>query len=226
MNTKESIKEMLTEKTGKNMLDSGDAYGRHWEKNQERAFDEEPQVLVNFIGGQAEYAVNIYHYLKEILEIDNFSKKLDQYLQETEVHWVNEAMEALESLFINVKKGEVENTYNYESNLSQVLLFQVFTLELAEEEEDILYVFLQIHQGCDVRGGYTDVRCFKLVGLIDPLVDIIGTIEDQEVETLDDGINLTDEKGDKVQFNEGMNYSLQIRPFYENEIELSEIYLS
>ena len=29
---------MLTENTGKHMLDSGGAYGRHWERNQKKSF--------------------------------------------------------------------------------------------------------------------------------------------------------------------------------------------
>ena len=32
--TQKMLARMLTENTGRNILDSGDAYGRHWEKNQ------------------------------------------------------------------------------------------------------------------------------------------------------------------------------------------------
>lgn len=34
MKTKHLIYEMLTENTGRHMLDSGGAYGRNWERNQ------------------------------------------------------------------------------------------------------------------------------------------------------------------------------------------------
>ena len=33
--TEKVIREMLTESTGRHMLDSGGIYGRHWEKNQQ-----------------------------------------------------------------------------------------------------------------------------------------------------------------------------------------------
>lgn len=36
MNTAEVIASMLTENTGRHMLDSGGAYGRNWERNHGR----------------------------------------------------------------------------------------------------------------------------------------------------------------------------------------------
>jgi hypothetical protein len=46
------------------------------------------------------------------------------------------------------------NTYNEENLLSQTLLFNYFELEKEG------YVVLQVHGGCDVRGGYTDPQVF------------------------------------------------------------------
>ncbi|MEM4036040.1 MAG: hypothetical protein QXU97_05480 [Fervidicoccaceae archaeon] len=49
------------------------------------------------------------------------------------------------------------NTYNFECNLlSQVL--QGITFKVGDD----YYVMLQVHNGCDVRGGYTKPRFFKL----------------------------------------------------------------
>ena len=48
------------------------------------------------------------------------------------------------------------NTYNGGSDLSQVL--QGAWLEDADGDT---YLLLQIHGGCDVRGGYTDAKLFK-----------------------------------------------------------------
>ena len=48
------------------------------------------------------------------------------------------------------------NSYNYDSNLSQVI--QGTWGEFDGEP----YVLLQVHQGCDVRGGYTDAKLFKI----------------------------------------------------------------
>lgn len=46
------------------------------------------------------------------------------------------------------------NTYNGECLLSQTLQFIYF------EYEGDSYVLLQVHGGCDVRGGYTDAKVF------------------------------------------------------------------
>jgi len=46
MKTKEIIYNMLTENTGRHMLDSGGAYGRNWERNQVKTiedFENEPE---------------------------------------------------------------------------------------------------------------------------------------------------------------------------------------
>jgi hypothetical protein len=47
------------------------------------------------------------------------------------------------------------NTYNGESELSQIL--QGSWIEL----DGYQYVLLQIHGGCDARGGYTNAKLFK-----------------------------------------------------------------
>ena len=45
--TREVIAEMLRENTGRSVLDSGDYYGRHWEANQNRDFEKEPEGLLH-----------------------------------------------------------------------------------------------------------------------------------------------------------------------------------
>lgn len=56
--------------------------------------------------------------------------------------------------------GDVEikqtiNTYNSDSDLSQILQYSWLTIN------DEQYLLLQIHGGCDARGGYTDAKLFK-----------------------------------------------------------------
>lgn len=46
--TQEKIIELLKEPTGRSILDSGDYYGRHWERNQGRDFVAEPPVELSF----------------------------------------------------------------------------------------------------------------------------------------------------------------------------------
>jgi hypothetical protein len=94
-----------------------------------------------------------------------------------------------------ISTGTVENTYNHENNLSQILLFVTFNYEGNK------YALLQIHGGADVRGGYTDTRCFKLNGYLTGNVDIYGSINGEEVSNSYNGYSLTYENGDAVEYN-------------------------
>lgn len=49
------------------------------------------------------------------------------------------------------------NTYNYDEYLSQTLQYLLFS-----DEYDTDYILLQIHNGADVRGGYTAPRVFEI----------------------------------------------------------------
>jgi hypothetical protein len=62
---------------------------------------------------------------------------------------------------VNAAYGELTeprswNTYNGEDALAQVLQGVTYA------DEDAVYVLLQIHGGCDVRGGYTRPRVFRV----------------------------------------------------------------
>jgi hypothetical protein len=260
MKTESAIAAMLTENTGRHFLDSGGAYGRNWERNQNRAFEAEPATTLSFRYGEIEVTHNVFHFLKEKLSYDEDGNRalrcLDRYLRlvnfhtdrgrdyDSETHawtpakngegpdvgtlreefpeffraWKARKDEAdrddcadcngtgevkqadaegkiivdaddvpievpcevckgrgwihSSSIKWSPKKGIVAespyevgsfgeggppitcNTYNEECLLSQTLLFTYFELENEE------YVVLQIHGGCDVRGGYTMPQVF------------------------------------------------------------------
>jgi hypothetical protein len=54
-------------------------------------------------------------------------------------------------------KGDGFNSYNWCSNYSQDIQGQFLTSDGGD-----LYVLLQIHNGADARGGYTDAKLFKM----------------------------------------------------------------
>ena len=163
---KETIERLLKESTGKALCDSGDAYGRHWEKNQDRTFENEQPVTWDEDG----VTRNIYHYLVENLEITVHSGALDEdfqafskdsgdyYLADMEA-WIDKMWDTgiLESdQYISPGRPQCYNTYNGECLLSQTL--QYFLFYSGGE----YYILLQVHQGCDVRGGYTAPRIFAV----------------------------------------------------------------
>lgn len=170
-NVETVIKAMLTESTGRHMMDSGDAYGRHWEENQKTPPWNKPRLQVEY-----DYVVmNIYHFLAESdlgLERDQWAlqreRELYDYAEDRSGSWLTDMED-----FAEVKTyggghgiyGDVvrENTYNTEYGA----LTQDFQFVFWPEGEDH-FVALQIHQGADIRGGYTKPRVFRFGDVYEP----------------------------------------------------------
>jgi hypothetical protein len=143
---KRAIQEMLVENTGCSILDSGGAYGRGWEKNRSRDFENEESYLTNF------------------LEMTEESKRLDKLLQKAiDLGDTDNYMADMEDFM--EEQGQdgythysITNTYNYDNILSEALQYGI----LISEDTDEHFIILQLHNGCDVRGGYTRPRVFSL----------------------------------------------------------------
>lgn len=166
--TERIIAEMLWENTGVHILDSGGAYGRHWQKNRQiKDFRKTPRVRVEvWKDGEVIANVNVFHYLVAYLERTRECEILERMLYsyaESEEHqhdpWLAIMEDFAEEILVNLGYDvhPTVNTYNYENVLSQVLQYIIF------ENEDKTYIMLQIHNGCDVRGGYTAPRIFEVV---------------------------------------------------------------
>ena len=81
----EIIKNMMCEDTGKSLLDSGDAYGRHYEENQENGIMTGPQKVDFWTDGEKETEltpiVPLYDFLTYNLEVDGDSERFeDEFL--------------------------------------------------------------------------------------------------------------------------------------------------
>lgn len=167
--TERVISHMLKENTGRHMLDSGGAYGRNWERNQDRDFKSEPASKGRFVYRQygdkpayweIEYEINVFHYLSEYLAYDRgMTRRFKRATQAfTDQPWLELMCEWAEEMHQGRRKPETFNSYNGPSHLSQVIQAVSFTVN------DIGYVLLQIHGGCDVLGGYTEPRVFRILG--------------------------------------------------------------
>lgn len=187
--TRQIIADMLKENTGKHLLDSGSAYGRNWEANQGKEFEEQSAAsfdLEEWDGGiDVITSVSTYHFLKHRLEFDREAFQINKQFYERAT-----SGELKDSSWLSCMTAcfgdTTVNTYNHEfHNTDQVLQFVCFTLEhvgYADERDprpedreftidnQILqarpdvhgdWVALQIHGGCDVRGGYTAPVVFK-----------------------------------------------------------------
>lgn len=177
--TKEIIAGMLTENTGRHMLDSGGAYGRAWERNQGRNFDAEQPTVIKWEYDYISITHNVYHWLVDRLEYDaKLDAEFHEWAEATEERKDTGWLELMEGWVAHVNStpgpddnyremrglydGEdgpfITNTYNGEDLLSQTLQYMYFELDGDS------YVLLQVHGGCDVRGGYTAPKVFEVCG--------------------------------------------------------------
>jgi len=161
---------MMTENTGCDILDSGGAYGRQWQKNRQiKEWDVIPACEVEVCAdgrddGEVIISYNIYPYLCLFLEITEESERLNEILQEIIETSGNGSYPADVEDFLTRIDADKEgyacggaNTYNYDNILAGVLQYDIF-----EDTEGDTYIALQVHLGCDVRGGYTKPQVFKL----------------------------------------------------------------
>jgi len=168
MGTKQLVYEMLTENTGKHFLDSGGTDGRMWQRNQKKPiedFENEEEELYQLDAKYKEIhrTVSVFHYLTNNLEIDDICEEFNRLQDENDnwdadgdVYGVSKEAYAMLMEQLDVDIHITWNTYNGESDLSQIL--QGANLTIDDEE----YVLIQIHNGADARGGYTDAKLFKM----------------------------------------------------------------
>lgn len=161
------VASMLKEDTGRHMLDSGGAYGRNFERNQTRDFTKEPECFLKYDPDSKydawNYGMSTYHFLCANLTFDPVMDKAFAEFTEREDQadkgWF-ENMEAWADTFVPEKDDYrfTVNTYNHESLLDQTLQY----IQFQNPQDDETYVILQVHGGCDVRGGYSKPRVFRL----------------------------------------------------------------
>ena len=160
---------MMTENTGCDILDSGGAYGRQWQRNRHiKEWDDIPACEVEVCAdgredGEVIISYNIYPYLCLFLDMDEESERLNATLQDIIENGGNKSYPADVEDFLKAVDADKEgyacggaNTYNYDNILAGILQYDIF------EVDGETYIALQIHGGCDARGGYTAPQVFTL----------------------------------------------------------------
>lgn len=156
--TEQVIYEMLTESTGTHFLDSGGATGRHWQQNQKRTLEDfKKDELVVYDSKYDEITLNIFPYLNEFLEYDHIENlRLNKYLNQKGWYNDTDSVQAYfnKCLYVGYEVGHI-NSYNDDCLLSQTVQI-IYSGDLFDHE----LIALSIHNGADVRGGYTDFKIF------------------------------------------------------------------
>lgn len=159
--TRRAVAAMLTENTGRHFLDSGDAYGRHWQRNAGltwKNFDAAPAATIDRYGC---VTLSTYHWMVENLTYDADITARFRRWAKAEVRaddsWLANMNEWAEKHCDPHGDRNTVNTYNGEDWLSQVLQWV--------EYEDAVWggrvLLVQVHGGADVRGGYSAPRAFR-----------------------------------------------------------------
>lgn len=191
----ELLYSMFTENTGSHPLDSGGAYGRRWQTNKTKKiedFHNKPSATMSLELSKdgdlwcTGYA-STWHHLNRTLSLDSICDSfnaliVDDWDGDKAYGLSLEGQTFLEDL--GAEFGECWNTYNWENNWDETL--QGCHLEL----DGTTYVLLQYHGGCDVRGGYTDAKLFKLESLESDYFLYGDTISGPSFEEIDNGIDI------------------------------------
>lgn len=210
------VYKMLTTNTGKALCDSGDAYGRHWQTNAQKTlkdFQNEPEVTWDGDddGYAISYTISLFHFLTRKLELDDLCRAFNRKKVrdwDSKYYGVSADGEKWLEQYGFAAEGESFNSYNGETALSQVIQGQWFKIE------NRYYVLIQIHQGCDVRGGYTDAKLFYAPeGFLSEQVYGIVTRKNGEIIHVDNyynGHSITDENGKDIEITKDDEVELSI----------------
>jgi hypothetical protein len=157
--------------------------------------------------------VEVWHYLTNALTLDGICDDFnalpcddwnsdDAYgVSVVQVEW-------LKARGLTIK--DTWNSCNGECNLTQTLQGANVARD-GDALEYPTYVLLQLHNGADVRGGYTDAKLFKVAGdYFDTNPTVYGTIDGVDVSTSYNGYDLRDDDGIIVPLTKDSNVSLYV----------------
>jgi hypothetical protein len=196
----EQIYKMLTQNTGRALCDSGgypkydengkytgseQGYGRHYERNQCKTIEDfinEPEVSFTWDWG---YTISVFHYTTKQLDLDELCLEFNQ-LECLDFDGPGYGVSIAQNEWLQERGYEIidkgYNTYNGDSNLSQVLQYTVVREKDSLNEEGD-YILLQTHNGTDIRGGYSDAKLFIPISTISnygyaglAIEDVYGTL--------------------------------------------------
>ena len=161
------VSSMMKQETGRHLLDSGSVYGRKYEKLATVDLTQQPRATLDPVDG---YSKSMFWHLIDTL--DSISDLDDAYLKYDAEHTDESWFDTFENFCKErgIEVHNVENTYNGMYVIDGVM--QVYQLE---DADGWTHTAVMTHNGCDVRGGYSQARIFN--GVWEEVVNVSdGTI--------------------------------------------------
>jgi hypothetical protein len=158
--TAEIVYGMMTESTGIHMLDSGGGSGRAWQRNQKFSaedFMNSPKACLDWGA-----SISIFHFFCEFLEHDpKIQAIIDEVADENpKESWFDIRRLAIGGLCYS-SGYKFHNTYNTYNDHDSIHLSQVFEGSEMEDDYGVPFLIVMLHNGADVRGGYTKPYAFR-----------------------------------------------------------------
>jgi len=152
---------MLCEDTGAHMLDSGGSGGRHWQWNRSRDFPAEDAISVTVDSfGDVSVYLNLYHFMRTHLNLTKESEQLNRALHKF-ANYPKRKHEAWEDVLEAFFRHRGLTVTNHGLTDPDTLLDQPFAY-WEFEHDDVDMVVIQVHGGCDLRGGYGSPQIFMI----------------------------------------------------------------
>lgn len=165
----EIIAAACRENTGAHMLDSGSAYGRHWQRPPILETDRAVTLDIYERGGEYDITATIEtaHFLAERCEVRReIHEQFNQWVEGQDGDWFEVTTRFCEEV-LQLHRHARDNVYDQENDLSQVFVWEVWSDK--EEESDWIYahdalLVVFVYTGYDVRGGYAAPLFLKHMG--------------------------------------------------------------
>lgn len=143
--------------SSKHFLDSGDFYGRHYDKPS--ITEDTPLVTIDTWRDEVTATIETARFLAETCDVQSdLQEQFEGWAaleENSELSWF-EAGEQFATEVLGLQQLARDNTYNGENDLSQTYVWEVYSDsdkgDWIYDDDAILVVYA--HTGCDVRGGY------------------------------------------------------------------------
>lgn len=150
--TKAIVLAMMTENTGRNMLDSGMIYGYNYDKAKNA--HEQPRGWVDY----GSPTINLFHHLSDNLVFnEDMQNDFNTWVAENDPNADTLWEDLLQSYCKerSIEVGDNGYTYNYDNLLSQNFVWY----EIETEYDEM--VIIRTHNGCDARNGFSSPYFFN-----------------------------------------------------------------